>query len=82
MIIFLLLEIMEENKLFQNPNFGELSNEDIAIIMQSHGYRTLEKDGNIYGYIPFINVNTKETGEEETNLTGYDLEELKEYLGY
>lgn len=82
MIIFLLLEIMEENKIISEPEFWELSNEDIAIIMQSHGYRTLEKDGNIYGYIPFINVNTKETGKIETNLTGYDEEELKEYLGY
>ena len=82
MIIFLLLENMEENKIISEPKFWELSNKDIAKIMQEHGFRTLEKDSNIYGYIPFINVNTKETGEEETNLTGYDLEELKEYLGY
>lgn len=65
-----------------DSDFWGLTNKDIAKIMQSHGFRTVEKDSEIYGYIPFINVNTKETGEEETNLTGYDIDQLKEYLGY
>ena len=65
-----------------DSDFWELTNNDIAKIMQSHGFRTEEKDSKIYGYIPFINVNTKETGEEETDLTGYDIDEIKEYLGY
>ena len=72
------LEVLNIN----DSEFWELSNKDIAKIMQEHGFRTVEKDSEIYGYIPFINVNTNETGEEETNLTGFEIDEIKEYLGY
>ena len=42
-----------------DSDFWGLTNKDITKIMQSHGFRTEEKDSKIYGYIPFINVNTK-----------------------
>ncbi len=65
-----------------DSDFLKLENREIEIIMKLHGYKTVLKDNQIYGYIPFINVETEEIGEEETNITGYDFGKLREYLGY
>ena len=59
-----------------------MENYQIAIIMAEHGFRTIEKDNHIFGFIPFIQIKTEEVGEDVTDLTGFTLQQLKEYLGY
>jgi len=59
-----------------------LTNKEIAFIMKDHDFKTEEVNGKIFGFIPSYNTITKAEWDEKTELTGFSVKKIRDYLGY
>lgn len=59
----------------------ELTNKQIAKIIDLHSGVWYEEDGHIYGVMFWTSRNGR-SGEEVTDLTGYTVNQMRDYLNY
>jgi len=59
-----------------------MTNQAIRATVEAHNLRVEEKNGRIFGFIPWRNVLDGSTGEDKTDLTGVNRKQLLFWLGY